>query len=76
MTDVEETRERIQDAIASALPDQYVTRWIAIIEVVAADGDRALWSLGPEDATAWDTLGLLEYGRQVEQAAILQADDD
>lgn len=74
--DVDDTTARVQDAIASALPDQYVTRWLAIIEVVDADGTRALWSLGPEDATPWDALGMLEWARQVEQANLVSAEFD
>ena len=48
-----------------------VTKWVILAETIDADGDRGLWSLCSESATAWDTLGLLQFALHREQAKAL-----
>lgn len=74
----EQIRDRVADALSQALAGQaeMVTRWVAIVEVVDASGERAAYAFTPEGAKPWDSLGLLTFGIQLEQAATLDADDE
>lgn len=53
-----------------------VTKWVALVESVNADGERGLWVMTSDGVTAWDSLGLLQYAHHVELAAILHPEDD
>ncbi len=56
-----------------------LTHWVLLDEIIDEDGERAVWNVASEDARAWDTLGLLTYAVQIEQAGIVGdrlADDD
>lgn len=60
------------EVLTSALGQrgEMVTRYVVLAEVIDGAGQRAMWSAVPEDATAWDTLGLLAYATAREHAAI------
>lgn len=77
MADFDEIRDGVGNALSQALAgeSEMVTRWVAIIEVMDADGERAAYALAPEGAKTWDTLGLLTFGIQMEQAAALGEGD-
>ncbi len=69
------TREAVTDAITQAFRDQgaMLTRWTLLAEVIDhEDGGRSLWVLAPPESTTWDTLGLLAFATQLEQAAAVQ----
>lgn len=70
-------RSRVESAMADAFreSDEMVTRWVVLVEVIDTNGERGLWTLAPDDATAWDTLGMLTYATQLEQAALGNLDD-
>jgi hypothetical protein len=74
--------EQIRDSVGNALSQalaaeaEMVTRWVAIVEVMDADGERAAYAMAPEGAKPWDSLGLLTFGIQIEQAASFDGDDD
>lgn len=72
MTDPAEVRAALEVAMAAALPQDFVTRWVAIVEVADPDGERVLWIECPDGQTSWDTLGLLRYADHVEAAGIAQ----
>ena len=66
--------ERVGEAIGSAINDVvgqhengFVTRWIALIESVAPDGSRGLWTLTSDDLKAWDTVGMLGHAMHLQQ---------
>ncbi len=65
-----DTRDAVEHALATALAeaDEMVTRWIALIETVDADGKRGLFLLSNDDAKAWDNIGMLGYALQCEQS--------
>lgn len=75
MSQGEEVRQKMGEAISQALydQDQMVTRWVAVVEFVDADGVRMLWSLAPKDAKPWDSIGLLGFAVQLEQARTIAA---
>jgi hypothetical protein len=52
-----------------------VTRWCAVIEVANVEGPRGLWCLTPDGTSAWDTLGMLEYAKTLELAALVRPDE-
>lgn len=70
------------DAIGAAISGvlggeaELVTRWVAMVETMDSDGERALWALAPAGAKPWDTLGLLHFGIQIEQGAVNAREDD
>jgi hypothetical protein len=75
--DADEVRDRVGDAFSEALSGagEMVTRWVALVEILDSDGQRAVYALSPPDARAWDSLGLLTYGIHLEQAAIVHDSD-
>jgi hypothetical protein len=76
----EEVCDKIASAISNILGEEaeMVTRWVVLVETLDKDGDRGLWSLADHDAKPWDTLGMLMFGVQKEQARIsrITASDD
>lgn len=76
--DVDELGDQVHDDLATRLAsfgDGYmVTKYLAMVEVIGSDGERSVVNLTTRDMRAWDSLGLLEYGRQIEQAGLI--DDD
>lgn len=74
----DEIRDAVGDALSQVLSGEteMVTRWVAVIETVDADGKRAAYALAPEGAKPWDSLGLLTFGVQLEQAATFDEDDE
>lgn len=73
----EDVQAAVGDALAEALrqSSEMVTRWVAVIEVVDEDGVRAAYAIAPPEAKPWDTLGLLTFGVQQEQAAAITDED-
>jgi len=56
-------------AIGAAVGTDVVLKWVALVEVIDGDtNERGLWCLTPDGVTAWDTLGMLEYAKQLELA--------
>jgi hypothetical protein len=72
----DEVRDRIGDAFSNVLAGEgeMVTRWVALVEIIDSHGERAVYSMGAPDQRAWDSLGLLDYGIQLERAALLRDD--
>jgi hypothetical protein len=67
----------LNDAIAGVLARHersMLGNWVALIETVQESGDRGLWTLSSPDVKAWDTVGMLTYGLQVQQAQIVAAE--
>lgn len=64
-------RSRIGSALSEALHAEgdMVIKWVAAVETMDADGERGVWTLADDEASPWDTLGLLTYALQTEQAA-------
>lgn len=51
----------------------FVTKWVALVETVAPDGTRGLWTMTSDDLKAWDTVGLLQHALHLQQAQTLAA---
>jgi hypothetical protein len=70
--EVGEVRERMANAISTVLGQAgaMVTRWVVLADVIEPDGERALWTLAPTDAKAWDTLGMLDYARAIKHGDV------
>lgn len=69
----------VNEAIEQAVREHeggFTIRWIAIIETAGPNGDRGVWTMTSPDVKAWDTLGLLEYGKQLQVAQVLNDRDD
>lgn len=63
----------LEQALASAIGRHevgMVTRWVALVESVDAEGIRGVWPLTADGMTSWDTLGLLSWGLELEKAAV------
>jgi hypothetical protein len=69
----EDVQNALADALAQALAGEpeVVTRWISVIEVMDSDGKRGIYLMPQQGAQAWDSLGLLLYAIQVEQAGCI-----
>jgi hypothetical protein len=70
--------QRVGTAIETVVAEHergFVTKWVALVETVAPDGTRGLWTM-----TARDTVGLLQHGLHLQHAqtlaARLEPDDD
>lgn len=73
--------EQLQRSLDHVLADtlhrhdgSIVNRWIVLADVMDPEGERALVSLAQADMKPWDSLGMLEFARQVEQAATTNGD--
>jgi hypothetical protein len=61
-------------AIEQVIAEQergFVLKWVAIVETCGEDGSRGVWTMTSNDVKAWDTLGLLEYGKQLQVAQVI-----
>jgi hypothetical protein len=73
------TFEKIQDEIGEQLAQivgrhesGFVTKWVAVVESVGEDGKVGLWLMCGDQMKAWDTLGMLNYALNEEQARAVQ----
>jgi hypothetical protein len=65
-----EMQAAIQEGIGQAVSQAergILTKWVALVETLGPDGKRGIWALGAEGMLAWEALGMLEYGRMIEQ---------
>lgn len=59
----------VSNLVARIAPgDVVVTRYVLVAEVIDAEGDRAVVTVGHEDAAPWDVYGLLHYALERENA--------
>lgn len=65
----------VQDKLAEALGDAVLLKYVAAVEVIDSDGERALWLLASPDCKAWDSVGMLQYALHTEMAATMGEDD-
>jgi hypothetical protein len=66
----------IGEAISAVLArhdKSMVIKWVALVEAMDGDGERALWTLTSDDLKAWDTVGLLQHGLHLQHAGTLAA---
>lgn len=68
-----ESNDLIGQLIEGLDPGAFVTRFVLVAEAIAPDGVRTLWTETHDGATSWDTLGLLTYATQAEQAEVALA---
>jgi hypothetical protein len=78
MSDLRSISESVGNALSEALAgeSEMVTRWVALIEVMDANGERAAYSLAPVGSKSWDRLGLLTFAVHLEQASAVTSDED
>jgi hypothetical protein len=62
--------------VARVEPDAVLVRFVVLAEIIGADSDRAVWMATGPDQRVWDTLGLLEYARAIDYAAVAADMDD
>jgi hypothetical protein len=71
----------LSDAISGVLARHersIVGNWVALVETIDERGKRGLWTFTSPDVMAWDTVGLLTHGLNLQQAqtvASLLAED-
>jgi hypothetical protein len=68
--------QRVGQAIENAVAEHergFVTKWVALVETVAPDGTRGLWTMTSPDVMACDTVGLLQHGLHLQQSQTLAA---
>ena len=75
MTDDKDTARAVVGAVRDALVaevGEVATRVVVLAETIDADGLLALWSATDDDSKPWQTLGLLMWAVQREQAQMVQ----
>lgn len=72
MSDDATTAAEVIDSIRSVLGrhGEMVTRVVAVIETINAEGERAVWTAVPDDSKAWDNIGLLDYALTLERVGL------
>lgn len=67
-----DTRDEVEAALVQAFRDagEMVTRWTLCAESIDEEGHRGLWLLSPDDMHAWETIGILTYALNLEQAKV------
>jgi len=76
---VDELKDQVHSDIATrvgAFDGSMLVKYVALIEVISDDGERALLALTSKDIKAWETLGMFEYMRQLEQAGAVRDEED
>ncbi len=70
MASPSEEMEGLQAAVSDAFAHvgHMATRYVLVAEVIMEDGERALWGVTPCGQKSWDTLGLIAWAQQQEQA--------
>lgn len=70
--------EAIEAAIGAAIEHvlrehggEFTLKWLALVETSDSNGERGMWAMTSDDLKAWDTLGLLEYGKQRQVTQLL-----
>jgi hypothetical protein len=48
-----------------------VTKWVLLAEVIDKDGDRGLWTMAPSGLKPWESVGMLAFAQQTEQAQMV-----
>ena len=76
MDNADDIAQQLDTAITGAVAPYMVTGWLALVEVVDPNGERAVISAAHPEAKAWHTLGLLTFGLQLEQAATVHDDGE
>jgi hypothetical protein len=66
--------DAVQEVAGEIYPGDMVTRWVALIETFDSQGVRALIVSAQPGSKPWDTLGMLAYATQIEQAALTRSD--
>lgn len=71
--------EKISDVIREALDERFpqhaphmVAGWQLSAVVIANDGERYNWSVDPFEARIWETMGLVQYSKQLLNARIVK----
>lgn len=73
----DEESRKVDDLLAQFVeiisPGSVMTKYVVVVEAIdATDSERVLITSTPDDASAWDTMGLLSYGMAKENAKITQ----
>jgi hypothetical protein len=74
--------EPLQAAIESAIADglrgnsEMATKWLALVEVMDDEGTRAIYMTSSTGLKPWDSLGMLTFGIQAEQAQAMSPRGD
>lgn len=75
MSDNKDTARMVVEAVRGALGSaagEMATRVVVLAETMDADGVVALWSATDDDSKPWQTLGLLMWAVQREQAELVR----
>jgi hypothetical protein len=84
---VDGMQQKMTDAICNAVAGDgdFVTKFVCLVEVIDTDGDSCLWAVASKNISSWETLGMLTWALQHEQAgkvirvigeAAMEGDDD
>lgn len=66
---------KLERALSEVLDEEFITKWLVVVESVGPDGKRGLWVQCHQDMKVWDTIGMLEFCKMVEYAREVNRDD-
>jgi len=69
----------VNEAIETVIREHeggFTIRWVALVETAGPGGARGVWTMTSPDVMAWDTLGLLEYGKQMQVRQLVTPGED
>lgn len=64
MADLDSASDKVNDALFTIINEEgaaMITKWVCLVEVVDKDGEKSLWSLGSDDLSLWDRIGMIEF---------------
>lgn len=67
---VDQLAERVQSLLADAVHQNdgsMLTKYVACVEVIDPTGERALFVLSTSEMKVWETVGFLEFARDLER---------
>ena len=67
----DDIRDRVQHHLSEAMAQEgMVANWVAVVEVMEANGDVSLWCASAAGMKQWTSLGMLRYAVAVEEGTI------
>jgi hypothetical protein len=65
---------KVQELMTEASPGCMVTQFLVLAVTMDQDGEKGMWALTPPDQRKWESLGLMEYHKQLSLASEVEAE--
>lgn len=64
MADLDSASDKVHNALSSIVNEEeaaMITKWVCLVEVIDKDGEKSMWSMGSDDLSMWDRIGMIEF---------------